>query len=107
MLSAFALGTAGIALLGLAAFCAYKIRLFPTASLGTPLIQCLFLLLIFTSAALMFTCRITSLVVFSISKRSFVILSTMEVADSLSLLSGLCVVFGVVGAALSVAVSCG
>lgn len=84
-----------------------RIRLFPTASLGTPLIQCLFLLLIFTGAALMFACRITSLVVFSISKRSFVILSTMEVTGSLSLLSGLCVVFGVVGAALSVDVSCG
>jgi hypothetical protein len=63
-------------------------------------------LLIFTGAALMFACRITSLVVFSIRKRSFVILSTMEVAGSLSLLSGLCVAFGVVGAALSVAVSC-
>ncbi|MEA3102435.1 hypothetical protein [Caballeronia mineralivorans] len=106
VLSAFAFGTAGIALLGLATLCAYKIGLFPTASLGTPSIQCLFLLLIFTGAALMFACRITSLVVFSISKRSFVILSTMEVAGSLSLLSGLCVAFGVVGAALSVAVSC-
>jgi hypothetical protein len=31
----------------------------------------------------------------------------MEIAGSLSLLSGLCVAFGVVGAALSVAVSCG
>jgi hypothetical protein len=107
VLSAFALGAAGIALVGLATFCAYKIGLFPTASLGTPSIQCLFLLLIFTGAALMFACRITSLAVFSISKRSFVILSTMEVAGSLSLLSGLCVAFGVVGAALSVAVSCG
>ncbi|MDN7184499.1 hypothetical protein M0D69_42115 [Caballeronia sp. SEWSISQ10-4 2] len=107
VLPAFALGAAGIAFLGLTTFCAYKIRLFPTASLGTPSIQWLFLLLIFTGAGLVFACRITSLVVFSIRKRSFVILSTMEIAGSLSLLSGLCVAFGVVGAAQSVAVSCG
>ena len=103
----FALGASAFALLALATLCAYKIRLFPTASLGTPALQWLFLLLIFTGAALMFACRITSLMVFSISKRSFLILSTMEVAGSLSLLSALCAAFGVVGAALSVAVSCG
>lgn len=102
-----ALGTATLALLAVVTFCAYKVKLFPTASLGTPSMQWLFLLLIFTGAALMFACRITSLMVFSISKRSFLILSTMEVAGSLSLLSALCVVFGVMGAALSVAVSCG
>jgi hypothetical protein len=45
--------------------------------------------------------------VFSISKRVFLILSTMEVAASLSLLCALCAAFGVVGAAMSVAVSCG
>jgi hypothetical protein len=103
----FALGASAFALLALATLCAYKIRLFPTASLGAPSIQWLFLSLIFTGAALMFACRITSLMVFSISKKSFLILSTMEVAASLSLLSALCVAFGVVGAALSVAVSCG
>ena len=103
----FTLGAATFALLAVATLCAYKMRLFPTASLGAPSIQYLFLLLIFTGAALMFACRITSLMVFSISKRSFLILSTMEVAGSLSLLCALCVVFGVVGAALSVAVSCG
>jgi len=103
----FALGASAFALLALATLCAYKIRLFPTASLGAPSIQWLFLLLIFTGAALMFACRITSLMVFSISKKSFLILSTMEVAASLSLLGALCVAFGVVGAALSVAVSCG
>lgn len=105
--SAFTLGAAVSSLLAAATLCAYKIKLFPTASLGTPLNQWLFLLLIFTGAALMFACRITSLMVFSISKRSFLILSTMEVAGSLSLLSALCVVFGVMGAALSVALSCG
>jgi hypothetical protein len=105
--SGFTLALMASALLAVATICAYKIRLFPTASLGSPLMQCLFLLLIFTGAALMFACRLTSIAVFSISKRSFVILSTIEVAASLSLLSGLCVVFGVLGAALSVAVSCG
>ena len=103
----FVLGSSAFALLALATLCAYRFRLFPTASLGAASVQCLFLLLIFTGAALMFACRITSLMVFSISKRSFLILSTMEVAGSLSLLSALCVAFGVVGAALSVAVSCG
>jgi hypothetical protein len=105
--SVLALGAAAFALLGAATLCAYKIRLFPTASIGAPAIQWLFLMLIFTGAALMFACRITSLMVFSISKRSFLILSTMEVAASLSLLCVLCLVFGVVGAAMSVAVSCG
>jgi hypothetical protein len=103
---ACALVVAGVALLMFATFCAYKMRLFPTASLGAISIQYLFLFLIFTGAALMFACRFISITVFSISQRSFVILSTMEVAASLSLLSCLCVVFGVMGAALSVAVSC-
>ncbi len=107
VLALFTLGAAALALLAIATLCAYKIRLFPTVSLGAPSIQWLFLLLVFTGAALMFACRITSLMVFSISKRSFLILSTMEVAGSLALLCVLCVLFGVVGAALAVAVSCG
>jgi hypothetical protein len=105
--SAFTLALSAIALLAVATICAYKIGLFPTASLGAPSAQYLFLFLIFTGAALMFACRLTSIAVFSINNRYFVILSTMEVAGSLSLLSCLCAVFGVVGAALSVAVSCG
>lgn len=107
MASAFTLVLMAIVLLGAVSICGYKIRLFPTASLGSPSMQCLFLLLIFTGAALMFACRLTSIAMFSISKKSFVILSTMEVAASLSLLTCLSVVFGVLGAALSVAVSCG
>ena len=90
----------------IAAVCAYKIRLFPTAALGTASVQCLFLFLIFAGATFMFACRMTSLSVFSISKRSFVMLSTMEVATSLGLLSCLCVLYGVVGAALSVVIAC-
>ncbi|WP_213776169.1 hypothetical protein [Caballeronia sp. dw_276] len=106
-MSMLGLAIAAVALLALATFSAFKIKLFPTASLGAPARQCLFLLLIFTGAALMFACRLTSITVFSISKRTFVILSTLEVGASLALLSCLCLVFGVVGAALSVVVSCG
>jgi hypothetical protein len=106
-ISALGVAIAFLTLLTFAAFFAYKIRLLPTATLGSPTRQCLFLFLIFTGAALMFACRLTSITVFSISKRTFVILSTMEVGASLVLLSCLCLIFGVVGAALSVAVSCG
>ncbi|MGV7241807.1 hypothetical protein [Caballeronia sp. M23-90] len=106
-MSLFGVAIAICALLTFGAFLAFKIRLFPTASLGSPSRQCLFLFLIFLGASLMFACRLISITVFSISKRTFVILSTMEVGVSLALLSCLCLIFGVVGAALSVVVSCG
>ncbi|MDP9153145.1 MAG: hypothetical protein M3O74_02740 [Pseudomonadota bacterium] len=106
-MSVFGVAIAICALLTFGAFLAFKIRLFPTASLGSPSRQCLFLFLIFLGASLMFACRLISITVFSISKRTFVILSTMEVGVSLALLSCLCLIFGVVGAALSVVVSCG
>jgi hypothetical protein len=106
LLRALLLALVGAALLMLATAAAYKLRLFPTVSLGAISIQYLFLLLIFAGASLMFACRFTSITIFLISQRSFVILSTAEVVGSLSLLSCLCVAFGVVGAALSVAISC-
>jgi len=94
-----------IALLTLSSWIALRIHLFPTGLLGGPAVQFGFLFAAFLGAGVIFVCRIFSLHVFSIDRRSFVRISSLEVGASLLLVSALSYVFGLIGATSGIAVA--
>ncbi|MBW0446230.1 hypothetical protein EN871_07890 [bacterium M00.F.Ca.ET.228.01.1.1] len=94
-----------IALLTLSSWIALRIHLFPTSLLGAPVAQFGFLFAAFLGAGVIFVCRIFSLHVFSIDRRSFVRISSLEVAASLLFVSALSYVFGLIGATSGIALA--
>jgi hypothetical protein len=94
-------------LLTIGAWVAYEIRLFPTKSLGPPVAQVFFLFSVFLGACLMFLCRLISLYIFSLNRRSFMVFSTLEAFGTIALLTLLAIQFGIVGATLGIVFGCG
>lgn len=86
------------ALVSLASWLACRIHLFPIAVLGSLAVQFGFMFVAFFGAALIFVCRVLSLLVFSANRASFVAISTLEVGASLLFVSVLSYGFGVIGA---------
>jgi hypothetical protein len=93
---------AGVVFLALISWIALRVQMFPTASLGAPGVQFAFMLATFLGAGVIFICRIFSLHVFSLDRRTFVKLSTLEAGASLLLVSTFSWLIGLVGATLGV-----
>ena len=99
-------GVAGtMGLLMLTSWIALRVHLFPTGRLGAPALQFGFLFAAFLGAGVIFMCRIFSLHVFSVDRRWFVKISSLEVGASLLLVSLLSYAFGLVGATMGIALA--
>ena len=86
------------ALVSLASWVACRMHLFPIAILGSLATQFGFMFIAFLGAALIFVCRVLSLLTFSADRASFVAISTVEVGASLLFISVLSYCFGLIGA---------
>lgn len=94
-----------VALVSFASWLACRIHLFPIALLGSHAIQFGFMFVAFLGAALIFVCRVLSLLVFSVNRASFVTISTLEVGASLLFVSVLSYCFGLIGALTGIVIT--
>jgi hypothetical protein len=94
-----------VVLVSFASWLACRIHLFPIAVLGSHAIQFGFMFVAFLGAALIFVCRVLSLLVFSVNRASFVTISTLEVGASLLFVSVLSYCFGLIGALTGIVIT--
>jgi len=94
-----------VALVSFASWLACRIHLFPIAVLGSHAIQFGFMFVAFLGAALIFVCRVLSLLVFSVNRASFVTISTLEVGASMLFVSLLSYCFGLIGALTGIVIT--
>ncbi|WP_229514517.1 hypothetical protein [Paraburkholderia terrae] len=94
-----------IAFVSMASWFACRVHLFPTAALGSHVMQLAFMFVAFLGATLIFLCRVLSIIVFSADRASFVRISTFEVGASLLLVSVLSYGFGLIGALAGIVIT--
>jgi hypothetical protein len=88
-----------------ASLLACRIRLFPIAGLGSYALQFGIMFVTFAGAMMIFLCRVLSLLMFSVNRASFVLVSTIEVGLSLVLIGIMSYLFGLLGALLGILVA--
>lgn len=94
-----------VALLSVASWFACRIQLFPIAALGSYAVQFEFMFIAFLGAVLIFACRVLSLLVFSTNRKSFVVVSTLDVGASLLFVSAFSYGLGLIGALTSIVIA--